>query len=122
MGGALSPLLLICFLNDIPCDFETFHRNAFGGSDYPVANLGAFAGDLAIFVIGDDFLHIESDAQRCTDFVCDAVNREFFKLAPETCELMLFPCDHVDLKGMRERGLDLHVNGEKLTSGGNLNC
>ena len=51
----LSPLLFICFLNDILCDFDYFPMGAFDWSDYLIADLGAFAVDLAIFVTGGDF-------------------------------------------------------------------
>ena len=33
---------------------------------------------------------------------------------------MIFPCNHMDMEGMRERGLDLHINGEKLKATGKL--
>ena len=74
-GGRSVAVTFICFLSDIRIDFEVFPRNAFDGPGYLVANIVAFAGDLAIFVTGDGFLLIESAAHRCIDFVCTSAER-----------------------------------------------
>ena len=63
----------------------------------PFSNLGAFSGNLAIFFNGADFYPTEDAALYRFGLYCG--RREISKLATGKCELMLFTCNHMGIKG-----------------------